>query len=213
MRKIPTSVWIMITLVVCALAIIGFVLWANNRTLSNVTLPLEVSEYFDYRCTHCADFYTVLEEVKAQYGDKVKVSYKYYPFLTEDSYTVAYGAVAADKQGKFMEYHKAAFDAFLDVRDNNGDQAQLTAEAIATKIGLDMDKFNTDRASQEVKDIVAADKAAGTTAGVTGTPYVTIFGKVVETAATDPSTGAVTYQPFKDTVARLISVAEQNQKK
>lgn len=212
MRKIPTSVWIMITLVVSALAIIGFVLWSNNRALSNVTLPLEITEYFDYRCTHCADFYTVLEEVKAQYGDKVKVTYRYYPFLSEDSYTVSYGAVAAGKQGKFLEYHIAAFDAFIDVRDNNGDQAQLTPEAIATKIGLDMDKFNVDKLSQEAKDIVAADKAAGTNAGVSGTPFVTIFGKVVETGTTDPSTGGVSYQPFKDTVARLIDVAEKNQK-
>lgn len=212
MRKIPTSVWIMLTLVVSALAIIGFVLWANNRTLANVTLPLEITEFFDYRCTHCADFHSVIEEVKSEYGDKVKVTYRYYPFLSDDSYTVAYGAFAAGKQGKFTEYHNAAFEGFVDVRDNNGDQAQITPEALATKIGLDMEQFNTDRNSQEAKDVIAADKAAGAQAGVSGTPFVLVFGKVVETGATDPATGGITYQPFKDTVARLISVAEQNKK-
>lgn len=213
MRKIPTSVWIMITLIVCALLVLGVAFWSENRRQANVTLPLEITEYFDYRCTHCADFSIVLDEVKSEHGEKVKVTYRHYPFLVEQSYDLAYGAVAAEKQDKFLEYHKAAFDTFIEIRDNNGDETELDPVKIAEKIGLDLEQFNTDRVSEETKARVAQDKAAGTSAGVSGTPFVTIFGKVVETGSVDPATGGITYQPFKDTVARLISIAEQNQSK
>lgn len=211
MRKIPTSLIIMGLLVVGAVAIIGFTMWSNNQRLADIKLPIEIKEFFDYRCPHCADFYPVIEELKATYGDKVAVTYRQYPFLTTESDLLAYGAIAAEKQGKFLEYHTEVFEVFNAVREGTADISALTPEGVAQTIGLDMTQFATDIQSDEVKQVVEQHIAEGNQLGVTGTPTVFLFDKSIPARDFAKSTATGTdYQPFKDTIKRLIERAEQN---
>lgn len=215
MNKIPISVWIMGLLLVGAVAIIGFTMYTNSKVLSNITLPIEITEYFDYECPHCAEFHPVIKEAEAQYGDKIKVTYKNYPFLHEpsfpdDSTVFAYAAEAAGLQGKRIEYHDAIFDLYDKVLNGQAQYTDMDPVKIAQSLKLDITKFNKDRASQEIKDLVAADKNAGDAAGVTGTPTVFINGQIIEISEYDATTNSITYNKFKDTISRLVDIASKN---
>lgn len=212
MRKIPTSALIMGVLLVGVIAIIGFTMWSSNQRLADIKLPIEIEDYFDYQCSHCANFAPVVEELKAEYGDKIKVTYRHFPFLNDQSTELAYGAVAAELQGKFSEYHNEVYKRFRDVMAGNAEVESVAAVPVAEAIGLDMELFAIQVTSDQVKARIDADLAAGRALGVSGTPTVFIFGKSL--AAKDfarSSQGGVDYQPFKDTIKRLVEKASNNQ--
>lgn len=77
---------------------------------------------------------------------------------------------AADRQGKAFEMADKIF----------ANMKALSADDLAKyagEVGLDVDKFKADWASQEVKDEVANDVKAGQSAGIRGTPSLFINGK------------------------------------
>ena len=82
----------------------------------------------------------------------------------------AIAAIAAQKQGKFWEFHDKIF----------ANQKQLNLEAYkayARELGLDVARFEKDLAGLEVKKAVEADKAEARSLGVTGTPGFFVNGR------------------------------------
>jgi protein-disulfide isomerase len=95
-------------------------------------------------------------------------------------------SVAAQKQGKFWEFHDKLF----------ANQRALKAENFLTharEIGLDMEQFEKDSADAVNKKIVDADKAEAASLGVTGTPGFFVNGRFLRGA-----------KPFED-FAKLIN--------
>jgi DSBA-like thioredoxin domain-containing protein/copper resistance ScsC-like protein len=79
--------------------------WAGARD-GDVTLV----EFFDYACTFCrannADITRLLEE-----DPNLKVVWREFPVLGENSVTAAQASLAAAKQGKFRQFHDALYAA------------------------------------------------------------------------------------------------------
>ncbi len=213
MGKISSSAWMMIVLVVGVVGILGLVIYSNQKVTQNLKLPIEITEFFDYQCSHCAEFFPILKQIKAEYGDKITVKLKHFPLpINDNSYVLAYAAEAAEKQGKLQEYHDLIFTTFDDVIAGKKEASAIDPVAFATQLGLDLTKFNTDRASTETQQAVASDKNEGTKLGVSGTPTVFVSGQLVSLGKVNPSTGEVSYDDFRATIARLVQTAEANSK-
>ncbi len=89
----------------------------------------------------------------------------------------ALAGIAAHNQGKFWQMHDAIFA-----------MNPITAEKItaaAEEIGLDMDRFNLDRASEAAKQRLDKDISDGANAQVTGTPTMFVNGRLVENRSPD----------------------------
>lgn len=81
----------------------------------------------------------------------------------------ALAALAAHKQGKFWEFHDELFKS-----------KKLSNEVInniAVGLDLDMDQYNEDMNSEEVKKMIEKDLMDAQKAGVTGTPTIFVNGK------------------------------------
>ena len=81
----------------------------------------------------------------------------------------ALAALAANKQGKFWEYHDRLYA-----------EKEITKKslvAIAKDLKLDMATFNADRKSQSLIELVNRDMAEAGKLGVTGTPTIFINGR------------------------------------
>ena len=90
--------------------------------------------------------------------------------------------VAAHKQGKFWEMHDLIF----------ANQKELTPEKYAEyaqQLGLDVNRFQKDYTSAEVKNIVDRDSKEAASLGVTGTPAFFINGRFLS--------GAKPFEDFK----------------
>lgn len=82
----------------------------------------------------------------------------------------AKAALAADKQGKFWEYHDKVFE-------NYNKLSSELLEQIAQELDLDLDRFREDQSSQEISSLINRDLQEGGRIGVRGTPTIFINGK------------------------------------
>ena len=84
----------------------------------------------------------------------------------------AIAALAAEKQGRFWEFHDLLFK----------DYSRLSEEKvreIAQQLNLDMEKFEKDRKDPQIMTMINRDIAEGNQAGVRGTPTVFINGRLL----------------------------------
>jgi len=80
--------------------------------------------------------------------------------------------MAADKQGKFWEFHDLLFKDYNNLND------QKVTE-IRTSLNLDADQFQREMLDPAIKAQIDADLRNGNSAGVRGTPTVFINGKLL----------------------------------
>lgn len=144
-----------------------------------------VVEYADYRCPHCRDAGIALKPVLEKYGDKVRFVFKDMPVdRTGVSRIVAQGAHCASEQGKFWEYHEAAFA-------QQDSLTTVSATKIAKDLGLEGGPFGECMASSRPEQKVAASQAEGERIGVEGTPTFFINGRrqIISDVAKDLQSG------------------------
>jgi protein-disulfide isomerase len=124
-----------------------------------------------------------LKQVREAYPDQVRIVFKHLPLAFHaKALPAAAAAEAAGRQGKFWEMHDKIFA-------NQAQMAPETYAAWAKELGLDVAKFDRDRASAEVQARIDADKKEAAELGATGTPSFFINGKY--------TSGAKPFETFK----------------
>ena len=121
-----------------------------------------IVEFFDYRCPYCKVVAPRLRTAIAE-DDGIKLVFKEFPILSEESYDAARAALASAKQGKYEEFHFA-------LMENPGDLSERHLRALASRVGVDPDRMFEDMNSEEIEDAIRANHALGRELGVTGTP-------------------------------------------
>ncbi len=148
--------------------------------------PIQIVEFSDFQCGFCNKVLSSLKEVEAAYGDKVNVTFKHFPLgFHKDAPKASEASLCAGDQGKFWEMHDALFE----------NQKALGIDKLpgyAEGIGLDMAKFQSCLDGGTYTEQVAADMAAGSAAGVSGTPAFFINGRFVN--------GALPFEAFKEVI-------------
>ena len=115
----------------------------------------------------------VLEQVLEKNPDKVKLVFKNFPLRNHKfAMPAATAALAAEKQGKFWEFHDLLF------KDYNRLNEQKVTE-IAQQLKLDMEKFEKDRKDPGIRALINRDLAEGNRAGVRGTPTIFVNGRLL----------------------------------
>ncbi len=148
----------------------------DSPTLGAKDRKIVMVEFSDFQCPYCATASLELKKFMAKHSDRVTLVYKHFPLtqIHPEALPAARSAWAANKQGKFWEYHDALF----------ANQAKLSESLyleIATKLKLDLNKFNADR--QLADRSITTDFALGRKVGVEGTPTFILNGEVVAGSA------------------------------
>ena len=138
--------------------------------------PVTIVEFSDFECPFCARLIPTLDQVKAKYGDKVRLVFRQFPLgMHANAQKAAEASLCANDQGKFWEMHDSMFK----------NQQQLAVDALkakATELGLNAEAFNTCLDSGKYASKVSEDMEAGTAAGVSGTPALFINGRFINGA-------------------------------
>jgi Protein-disulfide isomerase len=149
---------------------------ADDARLGPADAPVCLVVFMSFQCPACAEFAKELRPLRAEFGDKLCIVVKHFPLgracnpaLKTDkqprSCEAALAAEAARRQDQFWPVHDALFQADLEAA---GD----TLVRIAQEIGLDLPRFNADRAAPETAAKVRADIELATRLGVAETPAV-----------------------------------------
>jgi predicted DsbA family dithiol-disulfide isomerase len=145
-----------------------------------------IVEFSDFQCPYCRAAEPALKNVRAKYGDKVKLVYMDFPLgMHQHAMDAAVAGRCASDQDKFWQFHDAMF----------ADQTKLdpaSLKANAAKIGLDTKKFNDCFDAKAAVPGIKADQAQGEQLGVSGTPTFFVNGREM--------VGAETEQGFSDVI-------------
>ncbi len=127
--------------------------------------PITIIEYLDFQCPCCQGSFPVVEELLAQFGDKVRYVAREFPITSSHprAEAAARAAEAAGLQGHFWGMYHELF-----VARGRLDPANL--ELYARRLSLDLDRFRADLASDAVAAKIQQDKRGGLRTGVNGTP-------------------------------------------
>jgi protein-disulfide isomerase len=146
---------------------------SDNADLSfgPANAKITIIEFFDYKCGFCHAanewVWNVMET-----RDDVRVIFKELPILSENSHGAAKAAIAAHKQGKYRDFHRALMIA-------RGDLGIDQVMQIAGSVGLDVEKLRKDMADPKVEEQIAAMRQQATQLGINGTPGFVVNGKLV----------------------------------
>jgi protein-disulfide isomerase len=133
-----------------------------------------ILEYGDYECPYSRRAYREIERVERELADEVRFAFRHFP-LTEihpHAASAAAAAEAAAVQDRFWDMHDLLFLRQLKLEDDD-------LRRYATELGLDVARFDRDRAEDSVLRRVARDMRSGIASGqVLGTPTLFIDGAV-----------------------------------
>ena len=168
-----------------------------NNTQGEDKATVTIIEYSDFQCPFCKRFYdSVLSRIVIDYvkTGKVKLSYKNYAFLGDESRWAAQAAECAADQGKFWELHELLFTR--QQGENTGAFSKDNLINLAKEIKVDSAKFSDCLNQDKTLDRVQADIAEGNKIGVRGTPTFLINGKLI--------VGAQPYEAFKTAIDEAL---------
>ena len=136
--------------------------------------PVTIVEFSDFHCPFCRKVQPVLDQLRAKYGDKIRIVYRELPLdeLHPQARIVSEAAGCANDQGKFWEFHDAVFRS-------KPDASTAALDGFAKEAGIDLSAFAVCRASGKHKNAVLASNEEGSKLGITGTPTFFINGRIV----------------------------------
>ena len=134
----------------------------NSPNLGNPDGDVTVIEFFDYNCPYCRKAGQTVQELLASDAN-VRVIYREWPILGEDSVFASRAALAARAQGKYEEFHWA-------LMNGEGRASEASILKLARHLDLDVEKLQADMTSPAVEAHIAQSNALARTLGFTGTP-------------------------------------------
>jgi len=161
---------------------------AGAAFIGNPHAPVTMAYWYDYQCPFCKRFETdVMPQLINDYvkTGKVKIVYKDFQFLGQDSQTagLASRAVWEVAPDTFYQWHKAMYDKQDNENSGWGNKDDILA-LTKTILGSDADKVAQLMTSKqtEYQKAMDDDKAEGRGFGVNGTPGSIIGKQLIEGA-------------------------------
>ena len=93
------------------------------------------------------------------------------PILGPSSLEVSKWSLAAQKQGKYFEYHQALLE-------HNGQKDEATFEKLAKDVGLDVKQLKKDKDDAAIEEMINKQIQQAQELGIRGTPGFIINGEV-----------------------------------
>lgn len=126
---------------------------------------IKIAYFFDFNCGHCARQSETIKQVLEANKD-VEVIYKNLPVLGPSSELSARAALAAHQQNKFHEFYTELYKT----KDKNPD----SLKKIASKLGLDVKKWEKDLGSEAVNNEISHVQELAGKMKLSGTPAIAI---------------------------------------
>jgi len=149
----------------------------SHRVTAPAVEKAQLVEFLDFECESCRAAEPLVQELKAEYGDRITFIHRYFPLPGHrNSGTAALAVEAAAQQGKYEQMHSKLFETQPQWGEKQDSQAELF-RTYAQEIGLDLAAYDAAVANEATKDRIRQDVADGKALGVTGTPTFFLNGE------------------------------------
>ena len=157
-----------------------------DPVVGNTNGSVTIVEFFDYRCPYCKQVAGTVADVLAADKD-VRVVFKEFPILGEDSVDAARAALAAHRQGGYARFHAI-------LMNSKGVLSLDRIFTLAHEIGLDTDRLRADMDAPEILNALRANHALARALKIQGTPAFVVGDQLVP--------GAVSAKTLRGLIAR-----------
>src|SRR5204863_1476704 len=115
-----------------------------------------ILEYGDYECPYSREAYRSIERIERELSGRVRFAFRHFPLTRIHPHALAASAAAeaAARQDRFWEMHELLFHRQKALEDDD-------LRAYATENGLDVARFDRDRADDEAVARIERDVASG----------------------------------------------------
>jgi protein-disulfide isomerase len=152
----------------------------DSPVLGKATAPITIVEFSDYQCPFCTRGHDTIQQLRKEYGDKIRVVMKQNPLdnIHPQARGAAKAAMAAGLQGKYWELH----DEMFEHQRQGLDEASL--ERYATEVGLDIPRWKKDMKDKDSRweQVIARDQALAAQLQASSTPQFFINGRHISGA-------------------------------
>lgn len=148
---------------------------AGRVIFGNKDAAVTIFEYSDFQCPYCSRGYQTIQQVRKEYGDKVRVVFKHLPLEFHEMAMPAakyFEAIAIQSADKAEKFHDMVFQSQGQLKDKK----EALLKEIAKKVGADMKKVAADLNSESVAKKIAADMEEAKKFNMSGTPGFIING-------------------------------------
>jgi len=147
--------------------------------LGSADAPVEITEYADFACPHCADFdraqFPDLKQRAVDNG-KARIRFRDYPLFGNRSRVAAHAAACADDQKHFWDAKNAIFENQGEWAGNEDPSGKIGGFLRAT--GIDMPTWDACMKSAKYAGRIQASANEGAAAGVSSTPTFLVNGRL-----------------------------------
>jgi len=167
----------------------------------DVDAPVVLIDYSDFQCPFCGKFARdIAPEIVDKYVEEgiVRIEWRDFPYLGDDSWKGAKAGRAAAAQGKFWQFHDAIYAD--QPKTNSGQMTDKFLKGIAKDAGMDVKKFTADLKSDKYMEAIEKDFEEGQSIGVSAAPTFFINGI--------PIMGAQPLSAFGDVIDKQAEDAE-----
>lgn len=133
----------------------------NSPTAGNKDADVSIVAFYDYNCHYCKQSLPALNNLLAK-DPSLKIIYKEFPILSPTSQLAAKAALAADRQGKFLEFHNALLSAEM-INDE-------VIKSISDRLGLNYDKLQKDMNDEKINEVLSNNYNLAAALNIQGTP-------------------------------------------
>lgn len=157
----------------------------SNHVIGANAKKVNLTEYGDFQCPACGAYHPVIKQLIEKYKNDIVFQFRNFPLtsLHQNARAAARAAEAADKQGKYWEMHDVLYEQQKSWETSSN--ASSVFEGYAAQLGLNIDTYKKDYASNEVNDVINADYNEGQKLNITGTPTFFLQGKKIEDTPRD----------------------------
>jgi protein-disulfide isomerase len=139
--------------------------------LGSKNASITMIEFGDYQCFYCNKFYHDTEpDILKNYINtgKVRMVFKDFTIIGQDSVNAAHASHCAQEQGKFWEYHDALYNNWSG--ENTGWASSSNLLKFAKQVGLDTTVFDQCMSQSKYISTVQGSLSNAKDLGLTGTP-------------------------------------------
>jgi NhaA family Na+:H+ antiporter len=146
-------------------------LTADDHVAGPPDAPLELIMYGDFQCPYCSASQSIVGRVRRRLDGRLRFAFRHLPLheVHPEAQGAAEAAEAAAAQGKFWEMHDALYA-------NGGRLAPADLDAVALRLGLDVERFRAELIDGTYTARVERDADGARSAGIAATPAFIVNG-------------------------------------
>jgi protein-disulfide isomerase len=136
----------------------------------NPDADVSIAVFFDYTCGYCRKTMPSLKTL-IEKDPSVRIVYKEFPILGSASHTASLAALAAGRQGKYLEFHNGLMEA--------NDLGITGIKNIAEQLGLDHTRLLKDMADPQLVAQIARNASLANALNIHGTPAYVVADQII----------------------------------